>query len=264
LSAAGLVYKHYGIEITENALNSLFDTSVIKDTKLRQFVNKESIAKITENLYENFFVTLDAIDNGIDQYPKDVKPKYRFYHTHLAARVSRLNPNFWDDEMINSDERFKEAMKIAQEEYLAQVISTFMSLYASRPIVNEAIEKRLEHHSSGKVIVLSKSCFWKEALFTYEKENDMEGHFIFVIYKDSSSGSYRCQAVPKVAGTFENRGGLKEEWRGKTEEEVAQLSGLPDAVFCHHSGFIGGAKSLESTLKMADMSLPKDEETLVI
>lgn len=101
LSASGLVYKHYGKEITENALNSLFDTGVVKDTSLKEFINKESVEKLTDNLYENFFVTLDAIDNGIDQYPKDVKPRYRFYHSHLAARVSRLNPNFWDDENVS-------------------------------------------------------------------------------------------------------------------------------------------------------------------
>lgn len=146
-------------------------------------------------------------------------------------------------------------MEIAKEEYLAQLTVSFMSLFASMPIVAEAFEKRLAYNSAGKILVLKKACFWKEALFEYEKKHDLKELIRFVIYPDSSSGDYRVQAVPKSQGTFDNRGGLKEEWRGKTQEEVAQISGLHDAVFCHHSGFIGGAKSLENSIKMAEMSI---------
>ena len=50
--------------------------------------------------------------------------------------------------------------------------------------------------------------------------------------------------------------GLKEEWRGiKDMKELVAASGIPDIVFVHNSGFIGGAKSYESTLRMAVESI---------
>jgi uncharacterized UPF0160 family protein len=36
---------------------------------------------------------------------------------------------------------------------------------------------------------------------------------------------------------------------------LKKISGIEDIVFVHASGFIGGAKSYDSTLKMAKLSL---------
>lgn len=60
------------------------------------------------------------------------------------------------------------------------------------------------------------------------------------------------QGIPENWGSFDLRIGLKEAWRGiKDMKELITISGIPDIVFVHNSGFIGGAKSYESTLKMA-------------
>lgn len=56
---------------------------------------------------------------------------------------------------------------------------------------------------------------------------------------------------------------LRSDWRGIAINELREKSGLPDAVFCHVNGFIGGARSYESAYKMAALSLeaPDDEAT---
>ena len=46
---------------------------------------------------------MDGIDNGVNQYPDDVKPRYRS-HTDLAARVGHLNP-YWNDTTTDVDVR---------------------------------------------------------------------------------------------------------------------------------------------------------------
>ena len=48
---------------------------------------------------------------------------------------------------------------------------------------------------------------------------------------------------------------LPEAWRGKRGEELATISGIGDIEFVHATGFIGGAKSYESVLRMARFSL---------
>ena len=42
-------------------------------------------------LYKEFIEAIDAIDNGISQYPTDLKPRYRL-RTDVSSRVGYLNP----------------------------------------------------------------------------------------------------------------------------------------------------------------------------
>jgi len=40
---------------------------------------------------QEFIEAIDGIDNGVAQYPNDIKPKY-INHTDLSSRVGALNP----------------------------------------------------------------------------------------------------------------------------------------------------------------------------
>lgn len=42
-------------------------------------------------MYKEFIEAIDGIDNGISQYPTDIKPKYRL-RTDVSSRVGFLNP----------------------------------------------------------------------------------------------------------------------------------------------------------------------------
>lgn len=93
-------------------------------------------------------------------------------------------------------------------------------------------------------------------MFDIEKKNDLLGTVKFILFPDTSgSEGWRVQAVPAKIDGFANRKSLKKEWQGVARDELAQISGIPDVVFCHASGFIGGARSFESVMKMATLSL---------
>jgi uncharacterized UPF0160 family protein len=87
-------------------------------------------------------VTVDAIDNGIDNYPKDVKPRFNNYKTDLASRVGRLNPQWWDKES-DFDGKFKLAMEICKEEFLHTILVEMMGGVASIPFVKQAFNNGL-------------------------------------------------------------------------------------------------------------------------
>jgi uncharacterized UPF0160 family protein len=88
-----------------------------------------------------------------------------------------------------------------------------------------------------------------------EKELNIEGSILFVLFPDGNNG-WRVQAAPLSHVGFELRKPLKKEWCGVINlETLRNLSGIEDIIFCHANGFIGGAKSFESSLKMAVMSL---------
>lgn len=66
---------------------------------------------------------------------------------------------------------------------------------------------------------------------------------------------FRIQAVSKSASSFENRVSICKAYRGLRNAELNAAAGLPDCEFVHAAGFIGGAWSKESAIKMAEASL---------
>lgn len=76
-----------------------------------------------------------------------------------------------------------------------------------------------------------------------------------MLYKGYND-DYRVQCVGKDLNSFENRKSLK--FKGERNEKLQEMSGVQDAVFVHISGFIGGARSKEGALKLAELSLQDD------
>lgn len=78
---------------------------------------------------------------------------------------------------------------------------------------------------------------------------------LFVVYPDSADQQYQLRTVPVTPDSFKARKDLPRAWAGLRNEELAKVTGVADAVFCHNSVFIGGAKSLDGTLQMARLAL---------
>ena len=121
-----------------------------------------------------------------------------------------------------------------------------------------SINKRFEISKTGEIIKLQRPCPWKDHLIDIEKDNNLEGKLKFVLFPENEkSEKWRVQGI-NLRGSFALRMALKESWRGISDvSSLAKISGIDDIVFCHVSGFIGGAKSLESVIKMAELSLEK-------
>jgi uncharacterized UPF0160 family protein len=114
LSSAGLIYKHFGREVVKNIGEELIN----KCNKVNVILNEETLEEVYMRLYEDFILYVDALDNGVEGLPDGVKPKYRLCG-HLVQRVGRLNPFSFEE--ATHDERFKEALKVCDEELRAQV-----------------------------------------------------------------------------------------------------------------------------------------------
>ena len=64
---------------------------------------------------------------------------------------------------------------------------------------------------SGRILVLDEPCSWKGHLAELEPT---PGHYLYVVYEDETNKSWRVQAVPVEADSFESRKPLPEEWCG--------------------------------------------------
>jgi uncharacterized UPF0160 family protein len=102
---------------------------------------------------------------------------------------------------------------------------------------------------------------WADHLYTLEKESDIpEGVAPQVLYAlfpetDEPGSKWRIRAVSKENGGFQNRKDLPDAWKGVRDEELDKVTGIPGGVFVHAAGFIGGNKTFEGALAMAQKAL---------
>jgi len=257
LSSSGLIYKHFGTEILVNAVDHLFGEGKVLNPEYRVELTLDDSRLLFTRMYTDFFEYLDAVDNGISVLPPEVKPRYKNMTNHLVGRIGRLNNVDFRLEQPTKDEQFRRAIEMAKKDFLEDVEYLYIDMFLGVPVVEKAIQKRFEVHPSGKIILLEKNCTWKSAVSKMETKYGIEGELLFVVFLDSSSGTYRVQSIgsnPFGQG-FETRRFLKEVFRGIREEALQVVSGVPDAIFVHNTGFIGGAHSVQGAIKLAELSL---------
>lgn len=236
------MYKHFG----KRVIAKLLDWP--EDAKDLDYVYKK--------VYGDIIEAFDGVDNGVPKYPADVKAAYHD-STSISARVSRLNPP-WNQP--TSDEillrQFHKAVQITGEELVAAVENIALSSIPARDITRKAFDSRRKVHPSGKIILFPQYCPFKKDLFELEVELGVaeEDLPLYALFQDTSN-AWRVQALPIAPDSFLCRKALPEPWRGIRDDELSALTGVEGCIFIHASGFIGGAKSKEAVMKLAELAL---------
>ena len=80
---------------------------------------------------------------------------------------------------------------------------------------------------------------------------------LYVVSPDSQGNNYwKIKAVREDPdASFKNRKDLPESWAGKRDKELAEVTGVSDAIFCHNKLFIAVAGSKEGALKLARIAV---------
>ncbi|RKF83111.1 UPF0160 protein MYG1, mitochondrial [Golovinomyces cichoracearum] len=257
LSSAGLVYLHFGKAIIAQHLGT---SETEKDVHI-----------IWDKLYRSFIEALDAHDNGISVYDANelaaagIERKFSDNGFTLGAMVSRLNPK-WNDPILSDpekaqqveDELFLAASTRMGEEFYRDLNYFSKSWLPARDIVHKSFAQRLNHDTSGRILVLEgQSAPWKDHLYDLEKQEGVESSVLYVLYpeKPTLDTKWKIQCVPESKDSFQSRKPLPEAWRGYRDEELDKITGISGGIFVHSAGFIGGNKTLEGTKKMAIMAL---------
>ncbi|XP_058104893.1 uncharacterized protein LOC131248573 [Magnolia sinica] len=242
LSSAGLIYKHFGMEI------------IAKELQLDE--GHQDVHRLFLAIYKSFVEAVDAIDNGINQYDTD-QPKRYVNNTNLSSRVSRLNLDWMDPDQSpeKENEAFQRAMMLAGGEFLENVKFLAKSWLPARSIIMESLAARGDVDPSGEIMTLHKFCPWKLHLFELEEEMKIDPPIKYVLYQDDRSKHWRVQAVAVSPDSFDSRKPLPSTWRGLRDEELSKEASIAGCVFVHMSGFIGGNKTYDGSLAMAKAAL---------
>ena len=185
--------------------------------------------------------TVDAIDTGFSLATpvlEGVRP------LDVSDLVDAFNPH-WDEDPTPEDRlaRFHEAVALASE-----VLDRGIAAATAAARASDRVQAAIDGAEDPRVVVLERSMPWHEAVVTGAPDA------LYVVYAKAPD-DWRVQAVPEALGTFVNRKPLPEAWAGLQAAELAAVTGVPDAVFCHGARFLAVARSREGILELVRQAL---------
>jgi uncharacterized UPF0160 family protein len=153
----------------------------------------------------------------------------------------------WDEDLSEEQEqaRFEAALDLAGGILEREIGSASSGLKAVR-VVRDAIAGA----EDPRVVELSQRVPWKQVVVTEAPEA------LFVIYPKRQG--FGLEAVPEKLGRFDNRQDLPAAWAGLEANDFAELTGVPDALFCHAKRFLAVAGSHEGISALAAQAISEE------
>ena len=179
---------------------------------------------------------IDANDVGTEI----VSPMYPGVYPYSISHVISSFLPTWKEKEGDYDVRFMEVLQLAKSILAREIRNAITNEEAKsrvREIYAAATDKRVlvfdAHYSE---------LAWGEVLASFPET-------LYVIYPNNNS--WHVTAVRKDPSRFEARKRFPVAWATKRDGELASITGVPDAVFCHNSGHLAVATSKEGALELA-------------
>lgn len=193
---------------------------------------------VVEEVDRLLLAAVDATDNGQHLHGPPAFLDVRAMT--VSGLIHGFNP-MWD-EVPNYDYAFEKAVRFAHE-LLVRTIARARSSLAATPHARGKLLTR-EH---PKFVVLDRYIPWTEAAYEHDE-------LLYVVFPATTSSTWNIQAVTKERGSPTCKRPFPESWWGLEGDALSHLIHA-DAVFCHRSGFIAGAKTREAALEMVELAL---------
>lgn len=187
---------------------------------------------------EKLVIPIDGPDNGVSVYeqifdgiePYTIRDFLYSYLSYDDRSEGRLYEAFMDAVQVAKDLLEREITK-AEE----------------RAAGMKEVRKLFDSSSDKRIIVLDKDLPWEPVLAPIPEA-------MFVVYP-RREGNWGTKGVPVKKFGFERKKLFPFEWVGRSPEQLAKLTGVPGATFCHNGRFIVTARSKEGAQKLAELAL---------
>ena len=107
------------------------------------------------------------------------------------------------------------------------------------------VKEVYEKSEDKRILILPEEIEWRRVVSQLPE-------VMFVIYPRNDS-KWSIRAVEE--SQYVSKLSLPESWGGKSGEELQQVTGVKDAIFCHRARFMAAAKSQEGALALAEIAL---------
>lgn len=195
----------------------------------------EEVANVIE---ERLCQAIDAGDNGVSLYSLT---EFNIRPFDLPGVISTFHPDRTSEKSM--DEAFMDAVDFARA-LLVRVMGHVTANLELRTMIAQVYESA----DDASVLVFDQQVS-KGMFVEYPDVN-------VVVYKmeDTATEQWRAVTIQKSHDTFESRVSFPESWGGLRDDELAQASGLDDAVFCHKARFLFVSETKESAVAAARMA----------
>ena len=193
-------------------------------------------AQVSQLVDERLVQAVDAIDNGIELGTPTIQGVYPY---SISSAIGSFVP-VWS-ESASDDERFKEAVAFAKK-ILEREIVIMTNVEESRATVAAIYEKT----EDKRIIVLDKDYLWGETLSGFPEP-------LFAVYP--TNDTWHVKAVRNDIRSFKIRKEFPAAWAGKRDAELAAITSVSDALFCHNKLFLAVAKSKEGAVALAKLAI---------
>ncbi|NUB04591.1 MYG1 family protein [Azospirillum sp. Vi22] len=237
-SSAGLLWVAYGRDAVRAILAGRGGEDVVEQVWAEM---DEQVVRLVDLADNGLRPIPDFGDEGLDRAARIADGMA------LPYLVDALNLP-WDadpaDRARAEDERFLRAAEIAGT-FLDGRIEQIRARIAAYDAVLEAHGRSTD----PRVLELDRGMPWQGPA------HDADLPVLFAVYPDKGGNAWMVGCMPPEPGSFAQKLPLPEAWAGLRDAELARVSGVADAVFCHLNRFIAAARSREGALEMARIAL---------
>lgn len=170
----------------------------------------------------------------------------------LSAVVSGFNPNWLDERRLGYGDA-AEAHSLGQFSRAMELLTDVM-INAVRYRVGALLS--VEQVRQGEVLEEGRVLFLRNGALPWTQVVRKEmPKVLFVISHSVAEQRYMIHTVSVSPDSFAARADLPESWAGLRDAQLAAVTGVHDAGFCHNGRFIASAKSYEGIRTMASLAL---------
>ena len=223
-SSAGLIWREYG-------------ASIVKTIAKTGAIDDEMTAEVVSLVDEALIRGIDARDNGQGEKGDSMS---------VSSVISACN-SLWD-ENEDADTCFLRACDLATA-ILVREIKVAMSTIRGRKLVADKIKT-----VDGPILVIDQFIGgWLEEVLN--TDSPKAAGLLFAVFP-ATNGDWNIQAIPpSKKDMMGQRKSFPDTWRGLKDEELAEVSGVKTAIFCHKAGFFAVAKTKEDAIKLAEKAV---------
>ena len=233
-ASAGLVWREYGAQCVR----------ALAATHTGHELSEEKAREMAYAIDADIVQYLDLSDVGA---AKNAPGGYG-----LSAVVSGFNPNWLDEQRLGYGAAAEDYRLAAFRRAMALLTDIMINAVKYRVGALLAVEQVRQSAAleGGKLLFLKNSALpWTQLV---RKEMPK---VLFVISHSLAENRYLLHTVPASAESFQARADLPASWAGLRDAELAAVTGVADATFCHNGRFIAAAKSYEGAHTMALLAL---------
>jgi uncharacterized UPF0160 family protein len=233
-ASAGLVWREYGARCV----------AALAATHVGQQLEHDTAREMAFAIDADIVQYLDLADVGA---AKNAPGGYG-----LSAVISGFNPNWLDEQRLGYGaaadayrlEQFRRAMAL-----LTDILVNAVK-YRVGATLAVAQVRQGEVMEGGRLLFLKNSALpWTQVV-----RREMP-KVLFVFSHSIAEGRYMLHTVPVSPESFKARADLPAAWAGLRDGELAAVTGVADAAFCHNGRFIAAARSYDGALAMARQAL---------